>query len=161
MLKKVQFSLLVVFAVLAGNASSKDFSEGLEQKNLDLYKSIAGDLRCPTCTGLSILQSDAEFSNQMKEAVRDQVLSGKSKKEIMEFFTERYGLWILREPPSEGFHVLAWVIPSLLLIAGPLLIWFFVWRKKVNVKTYGVRSTEAILRELEDELGKLREKELA
>lgn len=117
-----------------------------------LFEEISNDLRCPTCTGLSILQSDAPFSLQIRQAVLDQVKTGKKKSEIKDFFTERYGLWILREPPTKGFHFLAWLIPSLLLILGPLLIWFFVWRKRQQVSTFGVRPTSEILKEFEEKL---------
>lgn len=152
--------LFVVFSIaLTGITevqASRNLTEGLSQKELELYKSISGDLRCPTCTGLSILQSDAQFSIQMKEAVREQVLTGKSKSEIFDFFTERYGLWILREPPSEGFHLLAWLIPGLFLLTGPVLIWYFVWRRRRTVLTYGVRSSDIILAEMDKKLSDLR-----
>ena len=32
----------------------------------ELYREVAGELRCPTCTGLSVLDSDAPFSVQIK-----------------------------------------------------------------------------------------------
>jgi cytochrome c-type biogenesis protein CcmH len=138
------------------SAQAKNLVEGLSTNEVEMYKDISDDLRCPTCTGLSILQSDAQFSIQMKEAVREQVLTGKSKQDIMKFFTERYGLWILREPPSKGVHMLAWIIPGALLLLGPFLIWFFVWRKRQTVKTFGVRSTEEILAEMNNEIQKLK-----
>jgi len=155
-LKTGIFTLVFYTMLFEGIAIGKNLTEGLTPKELELYKDISGDLRCPTCTGLSILQSDAEFSVQMKEAVRSQVLTGKKKDQIIDYFTERYGLWILREPPSKGVHLLAWVIPGALLLLGPLIIWVFVWRKRQTVKTYGIRSTNLILEEMETELKKLK-----
>ena len=108
-IKLIVLSVTVSFASVT-SAEVKNITEGMDKEQVDLYKDISGDLRCPTCTGLSILQSDAQFSIQMKEAVREQVELGKSKDEVMEFFTERYGLWILREPPSTGMHLFAWMI---------------------------------------------------
>ena len=155
----IKTAMIAVSILLASASYSevKNITKGMSEPQVDMYKDISGDLRCPTCTGLSILQSDAQFSVQMKEAVREQVELGKSKGEIMKFFTERYGLWILREPPSTGMHLFAWMIPAFLLIAGPILIWAFVWRKRQTVKTYGVRSSEVILDEMEKSLVSLRE----
>lgn len=155
-IKLIVLSVTVSFASVT-SAEVKNITEGMDKEQVDLYKDISGDLRCPTCTGLSILQSDAQFSIQMKEAVREQVELGKSKDEVMEFFTERYGLWILREPPSTGMHLFAWMIPGFLLLAGPILIWAFVWRKRQTVKTYGVRSSGVILEEMERSLADLRQ----
>lgn len=155
-IKLIVLSVTVSFASIT-SAEVKNITEGMDKEQVDLYKDISGDLRCPTCTGLSILQSDAQFSIQMKEAVREQVELGKSKDEVMEFFTERYGLWILREPPSTGMHLFAWMIPGFLLLAGPILIWAFVWRKRQTVKTYGVRSSGVILEEMERSLADLRQ----
>ena len=130
---------------------AKEFS-ALPPEQKILFEEISNDLRCPTCTGLSILQSDAAFSLQIRQAVLDQVKTGKERSEIIDFFTERYGLWILREPPKKGFHFLAWLIPSLFLILGPLLIWFFIWRKRQQVSTFGVRPTSEILKEFEEKI---------
>jgi len=105
---------------------------------------IAKDLRCPTCTGLSVLDSDAPFSLQIKNEVKDQLRQGRTEKEIMSFFTERYGPWILREPPKSGANLIAWLVPMVVLLAGPILLWLLVWRKRQTIPDYGVRNAEDI-----------------
>ena len=47
--------------------------------NKDFFKDVAGELRCPTCKGLSVLDSDASFSVQIKDQVDEQIKEGKSK----------------------------------------------------------------------------------
>ncbi|MFW7380954.1 MAG: cytochrome c-type biogenesis protein [Oligoflexus sp.] len=120
------------------------------------FYSVAQELRCPTCTGLSVLDSNASFSEQIKAQVRQQIQEGKNKQEILDFFVERYGLWILREPPKEGFNLLAWLLPTAILIFGPILIWFFVWRKRVQIESFGVRSVDSIVTEMNQQLDVLR-----
>ena len=85
--------------------------EGLSPAQKEQFDRLAEELRCPTCTGLSIHQSDAPFSLQIKKALITNVTAGKTDIAIMEFFRERFGLWILRSPPKEGFHIVAdvWV----------------------------------------------------
>lgn len=129
-----------------------------EGPQFDTFRDVANDLRCPTCTGLSILDSEAAFSVQIRDLVKEQVAAGKGKREILDFFTERYGPWILRAPPTKGFNALAWALPLGLLILGPPLIWFFVWRKRKFVSTMGVRSNTDILTEMNAELARLRQK---
>jgi cytochrome c-type biogenesis protein CcmH/NrfF len=132
---------------------------GTDAKNNDInFREVAKDLRCPTCTGLSVLESDASFSVQIKDQVHEQMKLGKSKDEIIKYFVERYGPWILREPPKEGFNLLAWGVPIGLLIGGPILIWLLIWRRKVQFNAHGVRSTEALVKEMHDRLQLMKEK---
>jgi cytochrome c-type biogenesis protein CcmH len=131
-------------------------AEGMTPEQAELYYRVGDNLRCPTCIGLSVLQSEADFATQIRKAAKEQILAGKSEPEIMTFFTQRYGLWILREPPTEGFHLLAWGIPLAFAVFGPILLYFFVWRKRQEVSIYGVRPSAEILAEMEHELQRMR-----
>ena len=122
----------------------------------EMFRDVAGSLRCPTCTGLSVLESDARFSQQIKELVLEQVEAGKPKDEILAFFTERYGPWILRAPPKSGVNLLAWVLPLGLLILGPPIVWLTVWRRRRVVSTFGVRPVADVMKEFEDRLAAMR-----
>ncbi len=112
------------------------------------FREIAGELRCPTCTGLSVLDSEARFSVQIKDEVRHQITQGQSKSQILKFFTDRYGPWILRKPPNDGINALVWWLPICLLVLGPIAIWFLVVQRKMPASGTGLRSTEAILDEM-------------
>jgi cytochrome c-type biogenesis protein CcmH len=142
-------SLLFLIMLIFWVRSSAVWAQGqaVERKDIvvdqQVFKDVASDLRCPTCTGLSILDSDAAFSVQIKNEVRSQLAAGKSKDDILKFFTERYGPWILREPPKEGVHLLAWLVPLAVLIVGPILIFIFVWRRTPRTASSGSDATSA------------------
>lgn len=151
---------LMLFARIA-NADEvgrkEDPFTGLSEEKRDEFLDVAKDLRCPTCTGLSVLESDAPFSKQIKDIVKEQVEAGKNKAEVLQYFTERYGPWILRAPPKQGFNLLAWLVPIAILILGPVLVWFFVWRKGAMVtRRSGVRSSDEIIAEMNERLAALR-----
>lgn len=151
------FPLLPQILRAQSTASVAEAFNTLSPDQQKLVNDIADQLRCPTCTGLSINQSDAPFSLQIRQAVIGQVLEGQHKKEILDFFTERYGLWILREPPAKGFHFLAWLIPLLAMLLGPCLIWFFIIRKKQEGRVFhGIRSADEIFAEMDEQLTSLR-----
>ena len=147
-------TILITLAFWNYSAYSETDKVIFDDNSLE-FKDVAGELRCPTCTGLSVLDSDAKFSVQIKDQVKEQMDKGRSKEEILEFFVERYGPWILREPPKEGFNVIAWIIPIAMLFLGPIIIWAVVWRNKVTVETFGVRSNEDIVSEMKDALEKM------
>lgn len=158
------FSLLVTVAAFVATLPSVASAQGTAKVRNDIqvdenaFRDVASDLRCPTCTGLSVLDSDAAFSVQIKNEVKEQLASGKDKDQILRFFTERYGPWILRAPPKEGIHLWAWLIPLAVLVLGPLLIWIFVWSRRGNDATdEGVtRSVEDIVAEMNQKLDDMR-----
>lgn len=133
------------------------FEVNAVEVNEEDFKDVAGQLRCPTCQGMSVLESDAAFSNQIKDLVREKMSQGMSQKEIEAFFVERYGPWILREPPKQGFHLTAWLIPIGLLVLGPILLWLLMWRRTPVEAVVKMRSDADILAEMEQVLRKMKE----
>lgn len=81
-------------------------------------KRVASRLRCPVCQGESIQDSPAELANQMKQLVREQLASGRSEQQILDYFTQKYGQWILLEPKAEGINLLVYWLPVVFLVLG-------------------------------------------
>lgn len=79
-------------------------------------KTLSNELRCPTCQGLSVQESEAGFSLQMRQKVKELLQSGKSDDDVKAYFVERYGDWILRAPPRQGFNLLLWGLPGVLIL---------------------------------------------
>ena len=112
---------------------------------------VAKELRCPTCIGMSVLESGTLQSVAMRTEIEKQLSEGKSKKEIIQYFKKAYGPWILREPDvhsSVGFIV--WIIPILGFILGPIFIIFGLKqskRKKINENKYLLCEIEKYIAE--------------
>lgn len=79
-------------------------------------------LRCPTCQGVSIADSPATSADQMRALVREQVAAGASDSEIRAFFVERYGRWILLDPPTAGLDLALWALPALVVGLGSAVV---------------------------------------
>lgn len=77
---------------------------------------LAEELRCLTCMGQSIADSQSSFSTDMKREIRDMIKAGKNDKEIMEFMVQRYGDFVLYRPPVKNTTWVLWGGPFLLLI---------------------------------------------
>lgn len=120
------------------------------------FREIAAELRCPTCTGLGVLDSEAPFSIQIRNEVRSQLAKGGDKKSILNFFLDRYGPWILRSPPKAGINWFAWLVPLGLLVFGPLIIYFMLFRRNPIVSTESVKSSDEILQEMQREIAKMK-----
>ncbi len=109
------FMLLMVLT--AGQAWGLSENE-IEKRTLR----IADQLRCPTCQGLSVKDSDAPLSRQIQDKVRRMVAEGQSEEAIKAFFVSRYGEWILRAPKKEGLGLVLWLLPGLALLLSAGLI---------------------------------------
>ena len=79
-------------------------------------------LRCAVCQGLSITDSPASMARSQLDKVRELVTLGKSNQDIKDYFTARYGEWVLLEPRAYGFNWLVWALPGILLMVGAGLI---------------------------------------
>ncbi|WP_288432460.1 cytochrome c-type biogenesis protein [uncultured Deinococcus sp.] len=102
--------------------SSTPTSAGLATLNSEQQNravAIERNLRCPLCdNGESISESRADISIQMRASVREQVAQGRSDRAIYDFFAERYGNFVLLDPPREGRGLLLWGAPVLALLLG-------------------------------------------
>jgi cytochrome c-type biogenesis protein CcmH len=86
-------------------------------------REIALQLRCPVCQGLSVGDSPSELANEMRTLVREQLQQGKTPAEVLDYFAQRYGEWILLAPPKRGFNLVIWVLPFALLPVGAAVIY--------------------------------------
>jgi cytochrome c-type biogenesis protein CcmH/NrfF len=97
----------------------------------NLSYTIGAKLRCPVCQGLSVADSTSVTAVQMQNRIRELVAAGYADDQIEAYFVERYGEWILLEPPARG-NLLVWLGPG--FAAGLGLAWaayvVMKWRKE-------------------------------
>ncbi|HEY7567245.1 MAG TPA: cytochrome c-type biogenesis protein CcmH [Gemmatimonadaceae bacterium] len=110
--------LLSAFARAAAGQAARQDSVMLEQRT----SAVASHLRCPVCQGLSIQDSPSELAQQMRGVVRDQLAAGRTPEEVKQYFTEKYGEWILLEPEAHGFNVLVYILPVAAVVVGALVV---------------------------------------
>ncbi|MCS7058598.1 MAG: cytochrome c-type biogenesis protein CcmH [Meiothermus sp.] len=104
---------------------------------------IARELRCPVCQGESAAESNAGIALEMRRIIAEQLEQGKSPAEIKQFFVERYGDWILFEPPARGLTLWVWLSPLL----GLLLLGYGLWRHQARAKALAQAQAEGVSEE--------------
>jgi cytochrome c-type biogenesis protein CcmH/NrfF/cytochrome c-type biogenesis protein CcmH/NrfG len=118
--------LLVVSPLSAADAPDID----------DQTRTIAEELRCVVCQNLSVADSPSEMAQQMRGIIREQLAAGKTPQQVKDFFVSKYGQWVLLAPTTQGFSLLVWVLPFVVLIAGVVCGFWFIRRWSVK-KTAG------------------------
>lgn len=83
---------------------------------------VAAQLRCVVCQNLSVADSPSEMANQMRAIVRERLAAGERPEQVIQYFVERYGEWILLSPRPRGFNLLVWLFPVVAVGAGLLVV---------------------------------------
>ena len=104
------------------------------QANENLNNKILKNLRCLVCQGQTVQDSNSEFALIIKSVVKDKIKEGNNEKEIYKFLSEKYGDWILLNPPFTKNSYLLWFLPYLLFILGIILLFFLLKKPKIRPK---------------------------
>ena len=136
-MKKPRPLLLVIasITILAAIWSYVLLSQPPQQTLDQRVHDVASQLKCLVCQGESVADSPALLSQQMRSIIRQQLQSGKSEQEVIQYFQGRYGDRILLSPPPQGFTLLAWIVPIAILIGGAVLLFFILRRWQTTAKT--------------------------
>lgn len=140
MIRKFIIGLLLSFSVL-GIAVAQQSTPSPDVKPTILdpvankrVSEISSQLRCLVCQNQSIADSNAELAMDLKRQVVKQIAEGKSNQQIIDFMVDRYGDFVLYNPPFKLSTLLLWLGPALIFVLGlTALFWTLSKRKKQKV----------------------------
>ncbi|HMN37677.1 MAG TPA: cytochrome c-type biogenesis protein CcmH [Hyphomicrobium sp.] len=114
-------------------------------------KSIAVQLRCPVCQGETIYDSHSTVATQMKSLIREKIAEGKSDGDILAFFVDRYGEFVLMEPRKSGRLLVIWLFPAMALLIGATLAIVMLKRRQIRPQPASAAGmeTEEFIRRIE------------
>ncbi len=95
---------------------------------------LSEDLRCLVCQNESLAGSRADFANDLRREIREQMKDNKSDKEIIDFMVARYGDFVLYRPPVKPTTILLWFGPFVFLAAGAILLLFYLRRRRRQIE---------------------------
>ena len=100
------------------------------ENNENRIRHLEEKLRCLVCQNQSLADSNAELAGDLRREVRDQVAAGRSDDEIVSYLVQRYGDFVLYEPPFKATTALLWVGPFLLFAAAAGFLLVAVRRRR-------------------------------
>lgn len=132
-MKLLAFCILLIlsFNSIAGVEYKKFNNSEQEQA----YKVLIEELRCLVCQNQTIADSNADLAKDLRRQVYEMLLQGKSQDEIVEFMIQRYGDFVLYNPPFKAKTGLLWLGPVLFLLLGLVFLFVISKRKKAVIQS--------------------------
>jgi cytochrome c-type biogenesis protein CcmH len=97
------------------------------------YETLTQELRCLVCQNQNIADSNAELAGDLRRQVFEMLQQGKSKDEIVTFMTDRYGDFVMYNPPLKTKTALLWLGPVAFLLMGLVTVaWVIRKRKQIT-----------------------------
>jgi cytochrome c-type biogenesis protein CcmH/NrfF len=100
---------------------------------------IEAGVRCPSCTDLSVAQSNATTAIAVRHQIESMVAAGQSTADIDQTLVSEYGQTILLVPPDAGGVPVIWIIPAVLGAAAVAGVGLLFWRRS---RQFGELRTE-------------------
>jgi len=123
---------LWLLAALAAPALGVEPDEILADPALEARaRTISQGLRCLVCQNQSIDDSGADLARDLRHLVRERLLAGDSDDQVRAFLVERYGDFLLLDPPMKPKTWGLWFGPAaILLLAAVGMLAYFRRRRR-------------------------------
>ena len=108
------------------------------------------ELRCLVCQNQSIRDSAAGLARDLRLVVRERIGAGDSDAEAMAYIVERYGDWVLLNPPFKLSTLGLWAGPFVLLALAGLGVLLLVRRRRRQPAPAAAPLDEREIAELAD-----------
>lgn len=127
-MSRLAYFITIVFFSLTAAAELK-VDDPHERKVLE----IAAKLRCAVCQNESVAESRSELATDMRAIISEQLKSGQSEKQVIDYFKVRYGDYILMKPVKTGVGMPLWLVPVGALIVA--LAFVLIWMRRKSAQS--------------------------
>ncbi|MBS0300085.1 MAG: cytochrome c-type biogenesis protein CcmH [Proteobacteria bacterium] len=135
--------ILLLFLLIPMTGWSKEAVPVAEDPEVEKRMLILTEnLRCLVCQNETIADSRADFSNDIRREIREQIKANKTDPEIIQFLVDRYGDFVLYNPPMKATTILLWFGPAALLLFGLISLIMYLRRRRVQIEEVSLSQAE-------------------
>ena len=106
---------LLLWTLAATAIDPLPFQSEVEERR---FQALVAELRCLVCQNQNLADSDADLAKDLRAEVFEMLRAGKSDGEIRDFLVQRYGDFVLYDPPFKPVTWILWLGPALVVAAG-------------------------------------------
>lgn len=92
---------------------------------------LSKEVRCPTCNGLSVADSDSALAVAARNHIAERVRAGDSDATIRTYFVDRYGKDAVLMPTARGITSVLWYAPLVVAVGVGVVFLFWLRRRRV------------------------------
>ncbi len=123
----MRYHILAILIVLSTAVAAIEPLEMFEDSAQEARaREIGQQLRCLVCRNQSIFDSNAGLAYDMRVAVRERMTAGDSDAEVLDYLQERFGDYVLLNPPLSWHTLVLWFSPVVLLLIGGLVVFGYM-----------------------------------
>jgi len=122
------FACLTTLSSAYAGVEIRKFSNFDEEQR---YNQLIDELRCLVCQNQNLADSNSQLALDLRNRVHTMIVEGKSDQEITDYMVQRYGEFVLYNPPLDPVTAILWVGPFLFLFVGIFFLVFYI-KKQVN-----------------------------
>jgi cytochrome c-type biogenesis protein CcmH len=93
-------------------------------------KELSEKLRCLVCQNQTLADSNADLAVDLRQQLQEQVRAGRSDGQIVEYMVQRYGDFVLYDPPFKASTAALWIGPFVLLLVAVVLLAIALRRRR-------------------------------
>lgn len=133
---KILLVTVILFASDFLPAIHAQVAQSIEDPAIEArMKHLTKELRCLVCQNETLADSQAPLAEDLRREIREQIKTGKTDQEILAYATQRYGDFVLYNPPVKATTYLLWFGPFVLLVGGTALLYRYVKRRRELIET--------------------------
>ena len=114
----VLMTLMLSFSV----AAAIDVYDFETEEQEALFRTLTAELRCPKCQNNNLADSNASIAKDMRQKTYNMVIEGQNEDQIITYWIDRFGNFVLYKPPVTLGTAILWVGPGLFVLFGGLII---------------------------------------
>lgn len=149
-MKRVVLALVLALMASPGLAVLPD--EVLDDPALEARaRDLSSGLRCLVCRNESIDESNADLARDLRILLRERLVAGDTDEQAVAYLVDRYGEYILLNPPARGSTLILWIAGPLMLAGAGAVALVYLRRRRGAIDAQGAALSaeeEARLKEI-------------
>lgn len=105
-------------------------------------RALSRGLRCLVCRTENIDDSDAQLAKDLRILVRERIMAGDTDAEAVAYLVDRYGEYVLLNPPATGVNLVLWFAGPAMLLVGVGIAFLTFRRRATAVAAQGLSEDE-------------------
>lgn len=130
--------LALALVLMAGPVAAVQPDEVLDDPALEARaRALSTGLRCLVCRNESIDESNADLARDLRILLRERLVAGDTDAEAVAYLVDRYGEYILLNPPARGSTLILWIAGPAMLAGAGVVALVYLRRRRATRDAQG------------------------